>query len=776
MDEMVLTVQQWLNRTYTGRNGYNPVTENGKTGWETMYGLTRALQIELGIASPADSFGPTTLQYLTNLGPISMNSNTNPNIVLIIQGGMYCKGYSPGGFTGNFGAGTQYGISQMQTDLGVSNPDGVVTPKLFKALLTMDAYVLLSGGDPLVRAAQMWLNSKYINRKNFYYIPCDGLFSRDVQKALVYGIQYEEGLDDATANGNFGPTTQKLLPTIHVNDVDGPHSFVQLFQAAMLFNHYDAPFDGIFSQSVSDKVKEFQAFTMLPQTGIGDFQTWASLLVSTGDPTRKGKACDSVTEVTLARGAALKAAGYETVGRYLTNVEGSTLNKKIQPGELENIFASGLTVFPIYQTYGGDASYFNEEQGKRDALAAYNAAVSYGFKRDTIIYFAVDFDAYGEDITNNIIPHFKGINEKMNNLGGFYQIGVYGPRAVCSNVSENNYALTSFVSGMSTGYSGNLGYPLPTNWAFDQISTISVGSGESYIQIDNDIKSNRDSGSSEISTVADLNNECFEQIGQISLLAMQYLNDPSYSGNLIADSNQLVTEYYRKDDYNSLLWWWTSGEINADFIDYVTNSLQYVDLKDIVDPITSLPIGVEHFMATMSAQLYRNLYLIEQSVTDFAGWTGDLITTYKDVVQHKDESKYNGDVYQCALDYIGTQTYDGYFSFGDLAADIDAANIATILANDPNKTIYNAVQEYYQSGVSKRFSTYYKNRFGENIETLISVTRDYLYGLDPVITAMREQLMGLYNFVMYTDEDGEKLSQAFVEVFLNYVNQENMSI
>lgn len=776
MDQMVLTVQQWLNRTYTGVSGYNTVTENGKTGWETMYGLTRALQIELGITTPADSFGPTTLQYLTNLGPISMNSNTKPNIVLIIQGGMYCKGYSPGGFTGNFGTGTQYGISQMQTDLGVPNPDGVVTPKLFKALLTMDAYVLLSGGDPLIRAAQKWLNSKYINRKNFYYIPCDGLFSRDVQKALVYGIQYEEGLDDATANGNFGPTTQKLLPTLHVNDVDGPHSFVQLFQAAMMFNHYDVPFDGIFSQSVSDKVKIFQEFTMLSQTGIGDFQTWASLLVSTGDPTRKGKACDSVTEVTLARGAALKAAGYETVGRYLTNVEGSTLNKKIQPGELENIFASGLTVFPIYQTYGGDASYFNEEQGKRDALAAYNAAVSYGFKRDTFIYFAVDFDAYGEDIANNIIPHFKGINEKMNNLGGFYQIGVYGPRAVCSNVSENNYALTSFVSGMSTGYSGNLGYPLPTNWAFDQISTISVGSGDSYIQIDNDIKSNRDSGSSEISTVADLNNECFEQIGQISLLAMQYLNDPSYSGNLIADSNQLVTEYYRKDDYNSLLWWWTSGEINADFIDYVTNSLQYVDLKDIVDPITSLPIGVEHFMATMSAQLYRNLYLIEQSVTDFAGWTGDLITTYKDVVQHKDESKYNGDVYQCALDYIGTQTYDGYFSFGDLAADIDAANIATILANDPNKTIYNAVQEYYQSGVSKRFSTYYKNRFGENIETLISVTRDYLYGLDPVITAMREQLMGLYNFVMYTDEDGEKLSQAFVEVFLNYVNQENMSI
>lgn len=29
--------------------------------------------------------------------------------------------------------------------------------------------------------------------------------------------------------------------------------------------------------------------------------------------------------------------------------------------------------------------------------------------------------------------------------------------------------MSSFVADMSTGYSGNMGYPMPANWAFDQI-------------------------------------------------------------------------------------------------------------------------------------------------------------------------------------------------------------------------------------------------------------------------------------------------------------------
>lgn len=88
-----------------------------------------------------------------------------------------------------------------------------------KSLLSMDAFKLLNYGSyegkEVIRKIQQYLNNKY--RKNEYFatdiglVPCDGIYGRSTNKALVYALQ-----------------------------------------------------------------------------------TWASLLVSTGDPLRKGKACDTL--------------------------------------------------------------------------------------------------------------------------------------------------------------------------------------------------------------------------------------------------------------------------------------------------------------------------------------------------------------------------------------------------------------------------------------------------------------------------------------------------
>lgn len=53
-----------------------------------------------------------------------------------------------------------------------------------------------------------------------------------------------------------------------------------------------------------------------------------------------------------------------------------------------------------------------------------------------------------------------------------YRIGVYGTRNVCTQVMEAGYAVTCYVSDLSTGYSGNMGFKLPANWNFDQFSEI----------------------------------------------------------------------------------------------------------------------------------------------------------------------------------------------------------------------------------------------------------------------------------------------------------------
>ncbi|CEI22863.1 YbfG [Propionibacterium freudenreichii] len=471
-----------------------------------MYALTRALQHEVGLTALSDNFGTGTLSALTaigNIGPSTSNANI-ANIYNIVVGGLYCKGYNGdnGNLDGTWTTTTTAAVTSLQSDIGVPTT-GTVSPKVFKALLTMDAYILIGTGTGPVREVQRWMNATYIDKSWFYIIPADGSYSRDVQEALVYAIQDELGV--AGANGNYGPGTRAAVaaqPNITVGSSDAAgHYWVRLFQAALRFNTYDASFTGTFTSADSSIVLSFQAFCLLTVNGQGDYETWSSLLVSNGDPTRNGRAADCASEVTAARASALVADGRVVVGRYLTNVEGSTLNKKIQTGELSVILGAGLRVFPIFQTLGDSLSYFSDAQGYSDAGDAVQAATGYGFKRGTTIYFAVDVDVLGDDIPGSIIPYFQGVNRAMQRFGNLYHVGAYGTRNVCRQLTDADLIQYSFVAGMSYGYSGNLGFTLPSNWAFDQISTITVGSGTGAIEIDNDIYSGRDTGQASVNAL-----------------------------------------------------------------------------------------------------------------------------------------------------------------------------------------------------------------------------------------------------------------------------------
>lgn len=57
--------------------------------------------------------------------------------------------------------------------------------------------------------------------------------------------------------------------------------------------------------------------------------------------------------------------------------------------------------------------------------------------------------------------------------------------------SYAGYSVSSFVSDMSTGYSGNLGFPLPEDWAFDQIKEMDKNESGFDIALDNDVVSGR---------------------------------------------------------------------------------------------------------------------------------------------------------------------------------------------------------------------------------------------------------------------------------------------
>lgn len=496
-DEMVRRAQQFINGTYEGKLGIDRLPENGQTGWSVMFALTRALQYELGITTLSDNFGPTTMSTLQSKYP-ALNGATVPseNFCKIIQSALYCKGYNGGGIDGTYSSTVRESMIVLKRDMGVdfAYPGGDLVPKVFKSLLNMDAYITVSNGSDAIRAVQRWLNGQNVHRRDFFIIPCDGHHSRDVAKSMLLAVQYQIGMADGVANGVFGPGTRVGLRNHPVSSGDsGP--WVQLFSGAMVLNHRPTAFTATFTSSLSSAVSDFQSFVKLPVTGRGDFSTWASLLVSYGDQEREGEACDGVTRITPERAATLKAQGIRYIGRYLTNpTGGKPYEKAIQEGELKTIADNGLRCFPIYQTYGRSADDFSYIAGRHAGQAAINAATDHGFKPGTRIFFAVDFDALDEDVTRNVLPHFKGIEDAIAADGDQYRIGVYGPRNVCTRVAQAGHSTASFVSDMSSGFSGNFGYPLPADWAYDQIATRTIGSGAGAIEIDVNIASGRDTG------------------------------------------------------------------------------------------------------------------------------------------------------------------------------------------------------------------------------------------------------------------------------------------
>ncbi|QMV41843.1 glycoside hydrolase domain-containing protein [Cohnella cholangitidis] len=751
MDQMVHAVQGWLNDTYENNSNFTPVAEDGITGWGTIRGLITALQIEIGVSAPNGSFGPQTFSLCPTISELS----TNINLVKIVQGALFCKGYNPTGFTGTYGNGTKAAIESFQSDAGFENPDGVTTPLFMKALLTMDAFVNL--GDSELRTIQQNLNRKYgiVFGPDIGLVPCDGLRSRTLAKALIYGVQVEEGIP--VPNGTFGPQTLSLLPTLSEGSTKA--DFIKLLRYGLFLNNfYPYYFTGVFDAALKGIVKNFQSFVKLTADGIAGKQTLASLFISYGDKNRAGTACDCVTTITPARAQTLFSSGYRIIGRYIVGDW-----KKIKPGELETIFNAGLKVFPIYQSSGSSVNYFTAYQGARDAVAAKNAASSYGFKTNAIIYFAVDFDCSDGQVTSNILPYFRALSNTMVSGGAKYKIGIYGPRNVCTRVSNEGLAVTSFVSDMSSGFSGNMGYPLPSNWAFDQITTISVGSGDGLIEIDKNIASGRDPAVNEVDTgyepplSKEMQNEVFiSHLQDIHQLAMDYTNNDIYM------ANQKTLHYLRHVNYDGLLWDTVAGNTDDNFINHVKTTMNNPPLETFYDPETGIEIDIPHWAATANSYTY----LLDDVVwAELSGAIGDLITCAGDSVKAYNNGLYPS-VYLAAKALINSEVGISTFSNSDLLSDIDAYLVSVMMNSNYSRKLPEIFKTYYTD------INHYKNRFANftlRYGHLNQLEENAYYLLTTEIPLAYANVRDLifkpaFNVVNYSNSQAAEIAQAYREI------------
>jgi peptidoglycan hydrolase-like protein with peptidoglycan-binding domain len=167
------------------------------------------------------------------------------NLVYLIQGAFWCKGMSPEAFDGKYTTKTEEAISTLQKNAGVAS-NGKLTVALLKALFDMSAFVLVPGGDSKIRTMQQNLNASY--QPYFGILPCDGIYQRETNTALIYALQAEIGMSPSEANGIYGPGTTSRTPVVNIGATG---NVVKIIQWGLYVNGFykSGDFNGVFSSS-----------------------------------------------------------------------------------------------------------------------------------------------------------------------------------------------------------------------------------------------------------------------------------------------------------------------------------------------------------------------------------------------------------------------------------------------------------------------------------------------------------------------------------------------
>lgn len=807
MDSRVLQTQEWLNTTYGEINGFPIVEEDGITGNSTFRALIYALQLEIGVEQPDGVFGNDTLNKCPTLTESDTPDNETPrNIIFILQGSLWCKGISPGGFTGVFGSATANAIYKFQVAAGIET-DKIVYPYVLQGIMNTDSYAFSATDDiydTYRHQVQMGLNQYYGSRIGL--VAPNGVWERKSHKNLIKAVQLEWG---ATVDGAFGSGTLSKAPTLSIN-TSGYTNSKRLLQWCLTINgFYPGEFDGIFGSNTKKNVHDFQEFLCLSADGICGKQTWASLITSCGSSDRTATALDTSKKITEANASALVNAGFTDIGRYLTNAPNSTFDKKLTTEELQILKNAGLNVFPIFQTYGNNVSYFSAYQGISDAITAKKAAQEFGFPPSATIYFCVDYDVLMADIESNIIPYFQNIKEQ---IGNSYKIGAYGPRYICTKLAEMHLTTSSFVCDMSTGFTCNIGQKMPENWAYDQFAEISVASSPfSGMDYDKCIASPRKTATTPNSfisyteeTIPPLSTDSLTIFKNLYDLALEYLESLSSPTTGVYPSvlgaNKIVLAYLRQHNYGGTAWTTIAGPVEESFNDLVAERYPDLDSSQIflIDPVSQKQVEISHFAATLGSLITYVAVIdtyLDPLVDAFAGWAGDLMQVGGTIGNSIELGGVNyflepSVLYKCIGSLDGElDNYTFYkenektgeieskhsadFSYVDLVQDIDAYNIAKLYALN-QFPLHSALDKYYNidCNAEKRYSLFEDNLLSEFEETsLYNVAKKFtcLEGL--TVKAMNlffESKFGSFD----NSEYGDELATAFADKIAYFKSQE----
>ncbi|MGW2091854.1 glycoside hydrolase domain-containing protein [Promicromonospora sukumoe] len=734
MDDRVLDSQVWLNRTYGGRAGWEVLDEDGITGWQTIYGLRRALQAELGVSPLGSAFGEMTqAAFVAQVGRITTTTGGR-NLLMILSSALWCKGvqglgpnyYDDDDLPANFVL-MESSVAYLWQALGLGTSAApYVDVKMMAWLLSMDTYRLLAGGTTAVQGVQRWLNGAYAARAGVAMVAADGVFTRPMQQALMIAVQLEIGFSEEEANGVFGPQTQgRLSGDPNYPYYRGPY-FRHLFQSLLTVNGYPLVIDGDIGAGSLRAAGQFQYFMGLSPTDgpasssvIGHYGTWAALLVSCGDPDRAVAGFDHRLQLPQAALQDAMNQNYHVVGRYTvgttTDENGVTLDKFVDRDEILAMKAVGMDLLPIHQRMENSVSWMTYDYGYIRGVEATQRAQVLGLPENSIVYFAVDFDAYGATVDGPVRDFFRGINAAVNEVAPTYRmrVGVYGARNVCDRVVSSGLAVSSFVAGITYGWSGNMGFPMPSSWRYNQIkeTTLTLGGAVRHVDMF-DVARN-----AEPVRIAEVTGPPPELDGPPTPTGFDAFFDWFVGG--VQNTQRVIDRLSppMEDDAERLfvLWLQRRNYNNELFHIYTPDPSGGVNLDVVRDDLNAYPMGdvesrrdASHFAATLRG--YRLWGIPDRQPDwgpgDLGGWGLDLLSVWGEYVRAGMPS--SPGLFQYVRDRLTTN--GSKFGPQDLVADADGFLVAA--REGGGSSVVEILRDLAQRDSGARIRMFYDERFG----------------------------------------------------------------
>lgn len=157
------------------------------------------------------------------------------------------------------------------------------------------------------------------------------------------------------------------------------------------------------------------------------------------------KGIDTATPLTAKTAAALRAAGYAFVGRYLVPATGTLKWKALTKAEAELITGAGLRLLTVWETTA-DRAKGGAAAGLIDGRKAKACAEAIGMPRSGAIYFAVDYDAGAKDM-EAVAAYLIAAEQECRP----YEAGVYGGYKVIE-AAKAYFACTHFWQCVAWSY------------------------------------------------------------------------------------------------------------------------------------------------------------------------------------------------------------------------------------------------------------------------------------------------------------------------------------